>query len=301
MERGPAQPVYRPVPAPDDPKRVARQPVRKAQTFTATDNAGDAAFVLFNSVSGTRSLVEESGNNIGDGAYTSLAQFDATDSSVSPRPQMTSAGQVLYVSQAGQLVLASPGGLAQIIAGPSTGYLSIGSNAGISQDGRVIVFTAEHGYGPSLWAALQLGSTYQIVPLAGGSPDIDSFTSFDTNSDIVVNSTWETNRSVTIAFKGTSGLGTGIYSVQISVFGQHAYDANPVQPTSYDEDAGGYYESGIKPVALQGDTLYPDVTITSVQLGQGINDLERGQIVFWRRPATTTRRSSAPTPSRSCG
>ncbi len=142
-----------------------------AQTFTAIDNEGDAAFVLYDSVGGTRDLVEESGSNIGDGTYTSLAEYDATGSNASPRPQMTSSGQVLFVSPAGQLVLASAeGGINQIIAGPSTGYVSIGSNAGISQDGRVIVFTAEHGYGPSLWAALQLGRRGKSSRWPEGAP-----------------------------------------------------------------------------------------------------------------------------------
>jgi len=72
---------------------------------------------------------------------------------------MTSDGNVLYVSPTGQLILAGPG-TRQIIASKSTGYFSIGANAGISQDGRVIVFTATRSLGQELWAAFQVNSAW---------------------------------------------------------------------------------------------------------------------------------------------
>ena len=62
----------------------------------------------------------------------------------------------------------------------------------------------------------------------------------------------------------------------------------------------------MKPVALDGDLLPPYSTQrASVQLGQGINDVERGQIVFWAqtgRPTTILdRKSCGPTPSKWSG
>jgi hypothetical protein len=248
-----------------------------AQTFTSVNNNGDAAFVLYDSVGAARAVVRESGSNLGDGTYTNLGEYDATGAVASPRPQLTDDGHVLFVSPTGQLILADAGGGKQIIASKNTGYTSIGSHAAISKDGRVIVFTATHVLGQELFAAYQSGGAWKISPpLAGGSPDIDSFTSFDASSDLAVNSTWTTDRSVTIAFKGTSALGTGLYSLQLSFFGQHAYDSNPVNAVSY-------YESGVKPVALVGDKLPDGATISDVALGQGVNDYGRGEIAFWAK------------------
>ena len=192
-----------------------------AQTFTAVNNEGDAAFVLVNSEGGNRNVVETSGANLGDGTFTSLAEYDFTGPQASPRPQLDDNGNVVYVSPEGQLIRAAPDGSQQVIASAANGNTNIGNNAGISADGRVIVFTSRAGFGPVLRAAFKDGSSWAIVSLAGDTLVGDSFSSFDTNSDIVVNSTWATDRSFTVAFKGTSALGTGIYSVQVSVFGEH--------------------------------------------------------------------------------
>jgi hypothetical protein len=46
-------------------------------------------------------------------------------------------------------------------------------------------------------------------------------------------------------------------------------------------NAVSVYASGVKPVALVGTDKLSGATIANVELGQGINDVGRGQVAFW--------------------
>jgi hypothetical protein len=261
-----------------------------AQTFTAINDAngnngtGDVAFVALDAVNGVRDVLTESGANLGDGTYRSVLTADANGANPSPRPELTSDGQVLYVTPDGNLYLARTSTDRQFIAGAANGFTSIDPGAAVSKDGRVIVFTGNRGRGEGLFAAYygytdpgvpgQRAPTFgwNIVYLAGEG--MDSFTSFDTTGDLAVNSTLATDRGVTVAFKATdSRLGTGIYAIRLSLFPRDPAEADPFTPV-------GTYASGAMPVALDGEALGSGA-ITDVELGQGINDVGRGQIAFW--------------------
>jgi hypothetical protein len=239
------------------------------QTFTGIDNHNDAAFVVYDRSTAARYVMKEDGG-VGTGPYP-VHTTNANGAKLSPRPVLTDDGRVLATSN-GNLDLAQTISNREFIAGPKNGFQSIDPGAAVSKDGRVVVFTGDRGKGPGLFAAYQTGSGRTIVRLAGEG--LDSFTKFDPTGDVAVNNTWGTDRSVTIAFKGTSALGTGIYTVQLSVFGQKANDPNPVNAVSV-------YASGVKPVALVNTDKLSGSTITDVELGQGINDVGRGQVAFW--------------------
>jgi hypothetical protein len=257
------------------PEPVAGSPGEQfvtAQTFTAINQNGAVAFVLYDQVGAVRDVVTEPGNKIGDGTYFPVGIFNAQGAQVSPRPELTNTGQVLSVSPGGQLFLAQSLTNRQLIAGSSNGFTSIDPGAAVSKDGRVVVFTGNRGNGPGLFAAYQSTSGWQIIRLAGEG--LDGFTSFDATGDVAINNTWNTERGDTVVFQGTnSTLGTGIYSIRISFLGDDPAAPNPVTATSV-------YVSGAAPVALVGDPLAGS-TISAVELGQGINDVGRGQIAFW--------------------
>jgi hypothetical protein len=247
-----------------------------AQQFTAIDNAGpsgsgDVAFVAYDASGGVRDIEYESWLDLGDGTYQPVTEVDA-NGQASPRPQFNNAGQMLYVTPTGQLILWSPASGPQVLESQNTGFNSIDPGAGISQNGRVIVFSGNRGYGEGLFALYQSTSGWQLMRLAGEG--WDDFT-FDTSSNVVVNDTWNTQRGDTIVFAGTSkSLGPGIYSIRLSFFGTTPYDTNPITATSI-------YASGVTPVARVGDVLPNGANITGVSLGEGVNNLGRGNIVFW--------------------
>ncbi len=261
-----------------------------AQTFTTINDAnghngnGDVAFVALDEANAVRDVLFESGNELGDGTYLSAARTDGHG--LSPRPQLTADDHVLYVEAGRNLYLRL--GDRQLIAGAANGFSSIDPGAAVSKDGRVIVFTGNRGSGPGLFAAYhtvtdpgvpgQRGPTmgWKIVRLAGEG--LDGFIGFDPSGEVAVNNTWATERGVTVAFKGThAALGTGIYTVRISFFADNPADANPISATST-------YVSGVEPVARLHDQLGGS-TITDLELGQGINDVGRGQIAFWAQTA----------------
>ncbi len=243
-----------------------------AQTFTAINNNGDIAFVAYDAAQAARYVEKEYGNNIGVGTYTPLLTADANGAKSSPRPQLTNNGRVLYVTPGGNMYLANTATDREFIAGSRNGFRSIGMGAGVSKDGRVVVFTGDRGRGPGLFAVCQTASGRDIVRIAGEG--VDSFKSFDTTGNVVVNNTEKTDRGATIAFEGTSALGPGIYTTRLSFFGTAANQFDPNNPTEL-------IVNGITPVALVGDTLSAGVTIKDVELGEGINDVGRGEVAFW--------------------
>jgi hypothetical protein len=252
-----------------------------AQTFTAINNNGDIAFVAYDAAQAARYVEKEFGNNIADGTYTPVLTTDATGAKASPRPQLTNNGRVLYVTPNGNLYLASSATNREFIAGARNGFKSISLGAGVSKDGRIIVFSGDRGRGPGLFAAYQSGGGRVIVRIAGEG--VDGFTAFDATGNVVVNTTdvnfndaSKSQRGVTLAFEGTSALGTGIYSTRLSLFGDAANDFDPSDPKVVTV-------SGIVPVALDGANFSPGVTISDVELGDGINDIGRGEIAFWAK------------------
>jgi hypothetical protein len=252
-----------------------------AQTFSAINQNGDMAFVGYDQSTGTRYVLKETGNSVGDGTYFPVGILNAQGATSSPRPQLTNDGRVLYGAPGGQLFLARSITDRELIAGPSTGFTTIGTGAGVSKDGRIVVFSGNRGRGPGLFAAYQSGGSRVIVRIAGEG--VDGFTSFDTTGNVVVNSTdvnyndpSKNQRGVTIAFEGTSALGMGIYSTRLSLFGDAANDFDPNDPK-------GVNVSGIVPVALKDATISPGVTISDVELGDGMNDVGRGEIASWAK------------------
>ena len=250
-----------------------------AQTFTSINNNGDTAFVAFDATQAARYVLKDSGG-VATGPYV-LLTTDANGAKVSPRPILTAGGQVLYVTPDGNMYLATTATNRQFIAGSKNGFDSIDPGADVSADGRVVVFTGDRGNGPGLFAAYQGPSGWQIVRLAGEG--LDGFDSFDATSDVAVNSTWSTDRGVTIAFKGhnTTLNTSGIFAVRLSFFGADPAAPNPITATSV-------YASGVMPVALDGAAL-DGSTISDVELGQGINSVGRGQIAFWAQTAPASR------------
>lgn len=94
---------------------------------------------------------------------------------------------------------------------------------------------------------------------------------------MVVNNTEKTERGATVAFEGVhETLGRGIDTVRLSFYGDSATEFDPNGPAKVEV-------SGIVPVARVGDTPYPGVTISDVELRQGVNGVGRGEVRFRAR------------------
>jgi hypothetical protein len=249
-----------------------------AQTFTAINDNGDMAFVGYDQAGGARYVLKESGNKVGDGTYTPVGILNGTGGTSSPRPQLTLDGRVLYASPGSQLFLARSLTNRELIAGSGNGFTSIGMGAGVSPDGRIVVFTGDRGHGPGLFAVYQSGGASRtIIRLAGeDAVSHDGFTSFDETGNVVVNNSEANQRGVTVVFEGTNKtLGQGLYSVRVSFLGDSATDFDPNDPANV-------LVNGITPVALKGEAIRPGgPTITDVELGEGVNGVGRGEIAFW--------------------
>ncbi len=257
------------------------------QTFTDINNNGDAAFVGLSSYGGFRSVEFAPASNLPgvsdtvDEVPTSGPTPGGGEGPIpSPEPQITDDGRVLvFESELDTLTLRTSLTSAVVIASPAQGFKWIGQAPGVSADGRVVVFTGDRGKGPGLFASyVSGGSSRTIIRLAGEG--LDGFTDFNPLDAVRINNTESTERGSTVVFMATSNLGTGIYTTRISFFGDSASDFDP-------DDPNVVSVSGATPVALVGDVVHPangtngTVTISSLNLWDGINDANRGEIAFW--------------------
>jgi uncharacterized delta-60 repeat protein len=258
------------------------------QTFTAINADGDAAYVGLTAGGDYRDVnLAIAGSPPGSFPDTvdevpvrGAGPGGATIPFAAPEPQLTDDGRVLvYDPQDGVLSLRSSLGDATAIAGPSQGFQWIGSAPGVSADGRVVVFTGDRGKGPGVFASyVSGGSSRTIIRLAGEG--LDSFTSFNPADAVRINNTEATERGATVAFMATSGLGQGIFTTRISFFGDAPNDFDPDDPNAVEV-------SGAIPVALVGDPVHPagsgspGATITQLGFYDGIDDDNRGELVFW--------------------
>ncbi|WP_148597944.1 FG-GAP-like repeat-containing protein [Aquisphaera giovannonii] len=248
-------------------------------TFTDVNDRGDIAFVSQSGDTADRLLQYVGHGNVGTDTYTTIADVPA-GTNPAPRPQLDDLGRVLFYSaddHAIELLDPSGGGVKKtVIASAGVGgFQRLGYAPGISANGEVFVFTGDRGKGTGVFAAYFSGGTERIVRIAGEG--LDNFVAFDPNQAVQVGggSMGTDDRGVTVAFVGTNqSMGEGLYTARLSFFGASPDAYNPAAVAST-------LVSGIEPAARLLDKLPDGKTIDQIQFGFGLDDRDRGRLVFW--------------------
>ena len=150
--------------------------IRTVQVANTLTNIASAPGVDYASV-----LSHPTINNNGAVVYTALRASDAARvlsngtndvviTAPSPRPAIADTGQVA-LNDNGTLKL-----YPQSLAGPATlaavggGFTELGNAPGISDDGRIVVFSGNRGAGRGVFASIDTGAGRQVVRIAGEGP-----------------------------------------------------------------------------------------------------------------------------------
>ncbi|MDB5392366.1 MAG: Hemolysin-type calcium-binding region, partial [Planctomycetaceae bacterium] len=238
------------------------------QTFADINDKGDIAFVALSLDGNFRYLMFQPA-----GTGPAIPVYTYSNVGSVSRPQLTSDGHILVRLGDNSLVLVDPtNNHFEVVA---NGFTEMGYAPGMSDDGKVIAFMGNRGNGRGIFVAYLTDSGYKFAPVAGDGENGWTNDSFDLTDAVRVNNTLVSQHGVTVAFEATHpATDRGIYSVRASFFGNNAaadfLASNPVSMSA----------SGATPVLTVLDQ-YQGFQVTDVELWNGVDDVGRGEIVFW--------------------
>lgn len=240
------------------------------QTFADINDNGDIAFVALSADGNSRLLMFQP-------AGTSMARIvnSYPPTEIVSRPQITNGGQVLQRLGDNALVLVNPySNQFEVVA---NGFTEMGYAPGMSDNGKIVTFIGNRGNGRGVFVAYKTDSGYEVTSIAGEGADGWIKDSFDLTDAVRVNNTLVAEHGVTVAFEADHPIaGHGIYSVRVSFFGSNAA-ANFATSNPHSAIA-----SGAMPV-LTDQEMWRGSTVADVEFWNGVDDVNRGEIVFWAK------------------
>jgi hypothetical protein len=241
------------------------------QTYADINENGDIAFVALSSDGLSRLLMYQA-----KGADKAIEVYSFPVETPVSRPQLTTGGRIL-VTNGHVLVLVNP--LNNQFDVVARGFTEMGYSSGMSDNGSVVTFIGNRGNGRGVFIAYKTASGYKVEPIAGDGENGWTNDSFNLSDAVRVNNTLVSQHGVTVAFEASHvETGHGIYSVRVSFFGANAAaDFSTSKPTSMSA-------SGAVPVLTDLDQ-YQGQVVNDVQLWNGVDDVGRGEIVFWAQTA----------------